>query len=99
MAKELKKLGDKIETPKPEIVYPSVSLNSDQMDGLDGLKLGDNVKLVFIGKVRELHQGKDYSSKEGLRIGFQLTQGTMVAKKKPRSVQEGFKQASEAQND
>jgi hypothetical protein len=64
---------------KPKPYYPSISLTSDNVDGLGDCKLGDEYDLHFRGKVKELREGKDYSSEEGHRAEFQLTHGVVLA--------------------
>lgn len=90
MKVKMKSLGEKVKHPKgmptmpmkSEIRHPSLELHAGQVDGLDGLALGDKVNLSLDGEVDESRNPAEYEKeKKSPVIRFKLHRGAVTKKK------------------
>ena len=72
---------------KTETIYPTLSLNSDNIDGLDGLMAGHKCMLCFEAEVKTVGKGKNSwdSNTEGYNATFTLKKGSVQPKEKKKA--------------
>jgi len=79
----LKSLGVKREKPEPIAVsteapkteYPSLSLSSKNLKGIESLEVGKKCILTLQAEVKSMQKGAEWNSEEGMRADFKLLKG------------------------
>jgi hypothetical protein len=58
------KMSEKMDN---EVRYPTLNLNSDQVEGLEDCKIGDKLYFIAECEIDGMDRGKDYGTKDGCR--------------------------------
>lgn len=80
-----------------KVRYPSISVNSDQVEGLGDMKIGDKVYLVAECELESIEKGKSYDDKEGFRASLCLKKAAVKIdedEEEPKTIEAAFDSAA-----
>lgn len=73
--------------------YPTLQINSDQIDNLHMCQLGQELKLFAVCEISEITQGKSYDNPEGMRATVKIKKIGVLPNPKPMTIEDATDEA------